>query len=377
MRFIANKSRERHPTAWDRRRLITWAVKALKAIGLSSVAVAVLVVVQGIVMRRQLPDFFTSQPESASVRSFHAVRGHGHSLVLYSTSRRELIDGELTNTARHYLIDMDGLPPGQHGSRISFANVEPRWAIWTGERRKIFMAGWDSLLYTWDARVPREQPRRLSDHPQFAEYFACSSDGRLLITAGDQLISAWDLTTHKQLWQRQDCQATCIALQPISASVLCGTFGGDLLELDAATGRTLRTVAKHHGVVRDVAICPTGKQIATIGYDHRLQVADWDNGVTHWSAERNDLGVICFSQAGDMLVSAGSADSSWQLFLWDARTGKRLGKLRGHTKAIFGAMFGRDGALYSWSADGTIRAWDPRGMVSTGVFTPNLLSFSR
>jgi WD40 repeat protein len=94
-----------------------------------------------------------------------------------------------------------------------------------------------------------------------------------------------------------------------------------------------------------MAICPTGNCIATIGYDHRLRVTDRDNGATYWSIANNDLGVLCFSPAGDILVSASSVGRSWRLFLWDARTGKKLGELRGHTKAILGAMFGQDGAL--------------------------------
>jgi WD repeat-containing protein 48 len=51
--------------------------------------------------------------------------------------------------------------------------------------------------------------------------------------------------------------------------------------------------------------------------------------------------------------------SWWQVRLWDARTGEKIGKLRGHTGNVRCCALRPDaGMLLSGSTDGTIKLWD-------------------
>jgi WD40 repeat protein len=70
--------------------------------------------------------------------------------------------------------------------------------------------------------------------------------------------------------------------------------------------------------------------------------------------------------------------------VWDARTGREVAKLRGHTGAVAAVEYSPDGRfLASGAADGTVRFWDPTtckevarlaghaGAVSAVAFAPD------
>ena len=76
--------------------------------------------------------------------------------------------------------------------------------------------------------------------------------------------------------------------------------------------------------------------------------------------------VVCFSPCGRLLVTVATSDVR-NLAVWDVATGRTLGELRGHTKAILKARFTDSGQLVSWGTDGTIRTWDLRRGTVLGV----------
>jgi WD40 repeat protein len=66
-----------------------------------------------------------------------------------------------------------------------------------------------------------------------------------------------------------------------------------------------------------------------------------------------------------------SASGDGTVRVWDARTGKVLHVLSGHTGLVFGCAWSPDGsAVLSASADGTLRVWD----IATGRATLALLT---
>jgi WD40 repeat protein len=71
-----------------------------------------------------------------------------------------------------------------------------------------------------------------------------------------------------------------------------------------------------------------------------------------------------FSPGGTILVTSPLPSPFTKgtptLSLHNAHTGDFLGNLTGHSNTILGAEFANDALLYSWSLDGTVRAWDVR-----------------
>jgi WD40 repeat protein len=110
--------------------------------------------------------------------------------------------------------------------------------------------------------------------------------------------------------------------------------------------------------VECLTVSDDGSRVASIGFDHRLTVTDWQTAETVWSRRHYANGEVCFSPAGDTLVSSGYTDRHWAIMTWDAATGEPRATLNGHARVILGLAFTSDRTLYSWGADGSIRAWD-------------------
>jgi WD40 repeat protein len=190
----------------------------------------------------------------------------------------------------------------------------------------------------------------------------CTTDERLLVSAGHANLYGWDLESRALLWRRDALEANCIALDPRSRRLICGLRDGQIVELDSASGRTLRLLARMAYPVCQVAISPDGQSVVGIGAEGRILTLEASSGECRWQdagspCHAGGFRVASFSPCGKMLVTVAKEDIR-KLAIWSASTGQWLGYLQGHSRAVAGASFASDGKLYSWGTDGTIRAWN-------------------
>src|SRR5262249_11136891 len=77
------------------------------------------------------------------------------------------------------------------------------------------------------------------------------------------------------------------------------------------------------------------------------------------TTDAGDARGVIFSPDGKNLATSGAFGEP-EVRLWDAASGKAVGRLRGHTDSITAAAFAPDGKqLVTASHDGTVRFWDP------------------
>ena len=155
--------------------------------------------------------------------------------------------------------------------------------------------------------------RKLTGHG--GPIMAASSKGDLAATASfDNAVGLWRGADGSPTWL--DGHEAAVKAVTFVGDAYLASGGDDAVAIlwNAKTGALLRRFIGHEAKINAVAASPDGKVLATASWDRRIG-------------------------------------------LWDVETGERLRWLAGHSSLVNDVAFGEGGALYSASADGTVREW--------------------
>jgi RNA polymerase sigma factor (sigma-70 family) len=198
---------------------------------------------------------------------------------------------------------------------------------------------------------------------------AFTPDGKLLFSGGwnfsaggDHVIRGWSPATGQQL---REVRAPGPGVSAIAISsngkLLAGAgMNGEIVLLDAATGRELRRLGGHLGV----AFSPKGDRLVSGGHG-AAHIWDIATGkALHTLAVEVDALAVAYSPDGRH-VATGSTGT----VIWDADTGKRVHQVQGEGNHVNAVAFSPDGrALLSAVINGPVAVWD----VATGKPLPGL-----
>jgi serine/threonine protein kinase/WD40 repeat protein len=153
-----------------------------------------------------------------------------------------------------------------------------------------------------------------------------SPDGSLMVVIGGQRIQIFNADTGQRVFAMTlHEEGRCAAFSRDGALLACGEKSGQITVLDAETRHVLNTIS--------------------CGSDTRC---------------------IAFGPDGQLLAT-GHTDTT--IRLWNAKSGRLEGELKGHDLAVRDLAFSPDGlTLLSGSDDGTIRVWSVPGRTAFGIF---------
>ena len=207
---------------------------------------------------------------------------------------------------------------------------QARWvtsAAFINDGSELVTAGGESLLYrAGDLRIwnvkSGAQVASLEGQPTIIWSVACSADGKTLVTSGyDGKLIVWNVadkkpaqTIEKKGWIRQ------ASLSPDGKSLAAGMEDGNVLIFELPSGKELKTIKAHEAAVYDVVYSPDGSTLATCSTDKLAKL--WD------------------------LKAEPPAEKA---------------KLEGHTDAVWGVAFAKDGKLATASADRKVKLWTAEG----------------
>jgi WD40 repeat protein len=153
-------------------------------------------------------------------------------------------------------------------------------------------------------------------------------------------------------------QINAIALDPGETHLVTASESGEVAVWSTATWSSIAAF-RIAGGAYTVAFGPAGDRVVVGGdgdtpeiwtlapVPRKLVVLEGPTGIVHATG---------FSPDGALVIT-GSADGVTRV--WDATTGKLLGRLAGHADAVTGMAFDRDRThLWTASADGAVRMWD-------------------
>ena len=168
---------------------------------------------------------------------------------------------------------------------------------------------------------------------------AVAPTGQVASASFDNSVGIW--SGQEPRW-REGHRAAVNVVRPFGE----GTWlsGGDDFALWLWEGETGTELGRHKGKIRDIAVAPDGKTVAT---------ASWDGSIGLW-----------------IIVKSGDP-AGWNAIRTD---------LQGHGNGVNAVAFSADGQrLYSASSDGTIRVWEEGGahsreLLSNGFAINELVS---
>ncbi len=177
-------------------------------------------------------------------------------------------------------------------------------------------------------------------------------------------------------------RVSSLALAPDGRFLVTGCRDGDVRLWEPRTGRLVRKLGGHEGVVRAVAVARDGHTVASLARDRALHVWDLaaDEPLRRWTVLPRHAETVRFSPDGKLLATQGSEGVTR---LWGVATAGPLLSLESRWPGRPALAFSPVGAGLVTADDGPrgLVVWDPalgwrlRG-IDTGPGFPLALAFS-
>jgi WD40 repeat protein len=186
-----------------------------------------------------------------------------------------------------------------------------------------------------------------------------AGNGDLVGSAGsDNTVRIWDTMTG--INRVSIPNATWPVAFSAEGAIIATGSAAFAVQLWAADGTHLRTVAQHDDAILGVAISPDGTVLATGSKDKSEKLWDLRTGeLLHTLGGRVDPGSpLAFAPSGEWLIAPDTAGST-SASLWEVRTGRLMKTLTGHRQPIRDVTVSSDGRFVATGSDDrTARVWE-------------------
>jgi WD40 repeat protein len=233
--------------------------------------------------------------------------------------------------------------------------------------QRLLSGSQDRTMILWDRQTGRVI-RRFNEKLGLIESVAISPEGRRGLSGGkDTIVRLWDLESGSLVreFRGHTEPVWCVAFSP-DGRLAYSTSGGTETQgdgrdsairvWDVETGREVRRLQGHRGLVWSVAVSPDGRRVLSGGNDAAPILWDAETGAAIRRFHTNRVGSVAFLPDGRRAVSGGELT----IHLLDLGTGQELHCFRGHKAGVTGVAVSPDGhwLLSSSNVGRELLLWD-------------------
>lgn len=193
-----------------------------------------------------------------------------------------------------------------------------------------------------------------------ANSISFSPDGRFaLMASADKTLRLINLDGGRELkrFVGHTHSVWSVAFTPDGKRAVSGSADNTVRVWDVEAGREVKKLEGHTALVTCLAVSPDGKRALSAGYDGTLIWWDLENlkEIKSYPAPLKYVHCVAIGPDNRHALLGGEKD----LVLWDAKEGKEVGRLEGHTDAVVSVSISADGKrALSGSDDRSLRLWD-------------------
>ncbi len=280
-------------------------------------------------------------------------------------------------------LDVKGSPEAENALRLAVPDSRVRRIVelphnvtrasYDRDGGRVLTASRDGTVRVYDADLRRTLfSRQVGGGLEDADL---SADGRRVLTLTSGRLRLWETQSAKRspIWESQRAGTVRARFSPDARSFVAAGFDGQARVWDleqpglpndprvVGSARSQeefpKTLTGDESPLSGAIFSPNGRRILAFG--GRIAIL-WDvERQRKIQTFRENRGVLSASLSRDgRLVATTAAKVA---HVWNARTGKQISEMRGHTDWVNDAEFRRDGnLLVTASGDGTARVWEVR-----------------
>jgi WD40 repeat protein len=320
----------------------------------------------------------TPQAANSMVSALEAARPAGMKEILHDLTGRAL---EIAFSPDGHTLASDGSDEptrlwnlrthGELGGRLTGPSAGLHALAFSPDGRTLAGAGGREAIWLIDVRTHRRLGGPLlrpeANGGGYIKELSFSPDGRTLVSAADDGVQLWTVSTHRRLGRPLNIpgSSTSAAFSPDGRTLATASNDGIARLWNLDTRTELAEFERDGAALVAVAFSPDGHTLAVTDGSDTVHLWNPRTPRVHYRPLRTDQSVarVIFSRDGRTIATVGGS-----VRLWDARTHRRLGAAPTGPPALDSGVAFSDGGrtLVVAGSDGTVRLWDVRTLIHGG-----------